>query len=78
MTDAPQRLAANFKLTDDWLKRYPRHELVALAEEAGLGRALVEDCGTLKEMRARILEHADVLHREGFVPKLVQFPELKA
>ena len=78
LTDAPQRLAANFKLTDDWLKRYPRHELVALAEEAGLGRALVEDCGTLKEMRARILEHADVLHREGFVPKLVQFPELKA
>ncbi len=74
ITDAPQRLAQNFKLTDAWLKRYPRHELVAIAEEAGLGRALVEDCGTLKEMRARILEHADALHRAGFVPKLVQFP----
>ena len=78
LTDAPQRLAASFTLTDDWLKRYPRHELVALAEEAGLGRALVEDCGTLKEMRARILEHADALHKEGFVPKLVQFPAPKA
>ena len=78
LTDAPQRLAASFKLTDDWLKRYPRPDLVALAEEAGLGRALVEDCGTLKEMRARILEHADALHKEGFVPKLVQFPALKA
>ncbi len=77
-TNANAALAQDFKLTDEWLKRYPRHELVALAEEAGLGRALVEDCGTLKEMRARILEHADALHREGFVPALVRFPEVKA
>ena len=41
----------------------------------GLGRALVEDCGTLKEMRARILEHADTLHKEGFVPKFVRFAD---
>lgn len=74
LTDAPQRLAKSFKLTDEWLKKYPRPDLVALAEEAGLGRALVEDCGTLKEMRARILEHADSLHAAGFVPRLVQFP----
>lgn len=74
LTDAPQRLAKSFKLTDEWLKKYPRPDLVALAEEAGLGRALVEDCGTLKEMRARILEHADTLHAAGFVPRLVQFP----
>nr|WP_246363273.1 ParB/RepB/Spo0J family partition protein [Deinococcus budaensis] len=75
LTDAPQRLAASFRLTDEWLKRYPRHELLALADEAGLGRALIEDCGTLKEMRARLLEHADRLHAEGFVPALVRFPE---
>lgn len=74
LTDAPQRLAKSFKLTDEWLKKYPRPDLVALAEEAGLGRALVEDCGTLKEMRARLLEHADSLHAAGFVPRLVQFP----
>lgn len=76
-TGADALLARNFKLTDEWLKRYPRHELVAVAEEAGLGRALVEDCGTLKEMRARILEHADTLHREGFVPRIVQFPAVQ-
>ncbi|WP_158679892.1 ParB N-terminal domain-containing protein [Deinococcus sp. NW-56] len=75
LTDAPQRLAASFRLTDEWLKRYPKHELLALADEAGLGRALIEDCGTLKEMRARLLEHADRLHTEGFVPALVRFPE---
>ncbi|MFC4636965.1 ParB N-terminal domain-containing protein [Deinococcus hohokamensis] len=74
LTDASQRLAKSFKLTDEWLKKYPRPDLVALAEEAGLGRALVEDCATLKEMRARILEHAERLYQEGFVPKLVQFP----
>ena len=74
LTDAPQRLARSFRLTDEWLKKYPRPDLLALAEEAGLGRALVEDCGTLKEMRARILEHADALHAAGFVPRLVQFP----
>lgn len=71
-------LAQQFKLTDEWLKRYPRHELVALAEEAGLGRALVEDCKTLKDMRGRILEHAEQLHKEGFVPRLVRFEEVKA
>lgn len=75
LTGANDYLANTFKLTDEWLKRYPRHELVALAEEAGLGRALVEDCGTLKEMRARILEHADTLHKEGFVPKFVRFAD---
>ncbi|MBZ9713784.1 ParB/RepB/Spo0J family partition protein [Deinococcus multiflagellatus] len=74
LTGAAAHLAQSFKLTDEWLKRYPRQDLVALAEEAGLGRALVEDCGTLKEMRARILEHADQLHAAGFVPRLVQFP----
>lgn len=74
-TGAQVRLTETFRLTDEWLRRYPRHELVALAEEAGLGRALVEDCGTLKEMRARILEHAERLHAEGFVPRLVRFPE---
>ena len=77
-TNANAYLQETFVLTDEWLKRYPRHELVALAEEAGLGRALVEDCSTLKEMRARILEHADALHREGFVPRLVQFPAVEA
>ncbi|WP_058980168.1 ParB/RepB/Spo0J family partition protein [Deinococcus grandis] len=76
-TGANTALARDFKLTDEWLKRYPRHELIALAEEAGLGRALVEDCSTLKEMRARILEHADALHREGFVPRIVQFPAVQ-
>ena len=75
LTGANDYLSSTFKLTDEWLKRYPRHELVALAEEAGLGRALVEDCGTLKEMRARILEHADTLHKEGFVPKFVRFAD---
>lgn len=71
--DSNSYLASTFKLTDEWLKRYPRHELVALAEEAGLGRALVEDCKTLKDMRGRILEHAEQLYKEGFVPKFVQF-----
>lgn len=73
--DADAYLAETFTLTDEWLKRYPRHELVALAEEAGLGRALVEDAKTLKEMRGRILEHAEKLRAEGFVPKMVRFPE---
>ena len=78
LTDASSLLARDFILTDEWLKRYPRHELVALAEETGLGRALIEDCATQKEMRARILEHAERLHADGFVPKLVRFPVGKA
>jgi ParB/RepB/Spo0J family partition protein len=77
LTGAASVLARDFTLTDEWLKRYPRHELVALAEEAGLGRALVEDCSTLKAMRGRILEHAQRLHAGGFVPRLVRFPEVK-
>jgi len=75
LTDAPRWLANSFTLTDEWLKRYPRGDLIKLAEEAGLGRALVEDCKTLKEMRGRILEHAERLHAEGFVPALLRFPE---
>lgn len=75
--DADTHLRQEFKFTDEWLKRYPRQELVALAEEAGLGRALVEDCTTQKEMRARLLEHAEQLHSEGFVPKFVRFDEVR-
>ncbi|CAM3469979.1 Putative chromosome-partitioning protein ParB [Deinococcus saxicola] len=78
LTNAPARLAQDFTLTDDWLKRYPRHELVALAEDAGLGRALVEDAKTAKEMRGRILEHAEQLHTGGYVPALLRFPESPA
>jgi len=77
-TDAASVLARSFTLTDEWLKRYPRADLIKLAEEAGLGRALVEDCKTQKEMRGRIMEHAERLHAEGFVPALVRFPKVKA
>ena len=78
LTDAPQRLAANFTLTDEWLKRYPRESLLALAREAGLELAPLEACKTQKEMRALIVEQAERLHREGFVPSLLRFPELPA
>ncbi|NTX99249.1 ParB/RepB/Spo0J family partition protein [Deinococcus sp. JMULE3] len=78
LTDAPQRLAANFTLSDEWLKRYPRESLLALAGEAGLELAPLEACKTQKEMRALIVEQADRLHREGFVPSLLRFPELPA
>ncbi|WP_158680079.1 ParB/RepB/Spo0J family partition protein [Deinococcus sp. NW-56] len=73
LTDANALIAEEFRLTDEWLKRYPREHLTTLAQEAGLGRAIVEDAPTLKEARARILEHADRLHAEGFVPALVRF-----
>ena len=74
LTDAPQRLAANFKLTDEWLKRYPREALLDLAREAGLELAPLEACKTQKEMRALIVEQAERLHRDGYVPSLLRFP----
>lgn len=73
-TGADALLARDFKLTDEWLKRYPRHELVALAKEAGLELVPLEACKTLKDMRALIVEQAERLHREGFVPSLLRFP----
>lgn len=78
LTDAPQRLAQAFTLTDEWLKRYPRADLLALAAEAGLDVDALGGLGTLKEMRGRIMEHAERLHEAGFVPALVRFPAPKA
>ena len=73
---APNRLAQDFVLTDAWLKRYPRAHLLALAKEAGLDADALAGLKTAKEIRGQILQDADRLHAEGFVPKLVQFPTI--
>ena len=78
LTDAPAQLAQDFVLTDASLKRYPRAHLLALAKEAGLDAKLLAGLKTAKEIRGQILQDAERLHSEGFVPKLVQFPKVKA
>ena len=76
LVDAPAQLAENFKLTDAWLKRYPREHLLALAGEAGLGFERLSLLKTAKDIREQILQDAERLHTEGFVPALVQFPTI--
>lgn len=72
--DASAHLRKTFVLTDQWLKRYPRRELLALAREAGLEVEPLEGLKTAKEIRGRILEHADELHARLFVPVFAHFP----
>lgn len=65
------------KLTDEHLKAYPRDRLVELAKDAGL-QYIVDNAArypTNTALRGAILEMADELHRDGYVPPICRFPE---
>lgn len=72
---AQTKLAEEFELTQEYLAAYPQGELVKLAEEAGLDSGPIRAAKTGKEARARVLEQAKALHRQGFLPALLRFTQ---
>lgn len=66
-------IASTFVLTDEHLKRYPREHLVELAGDAGMDVDALGLVKTGKEIRGRILQKAEQLKAEGFIPRILRF-----
>lgn len=71
--NANAAIASTFTLTDEHLKRYPREQLVELAGDAGMDVDALGLVKTAKEIRTRILQKAEQLKGEGFIPRILRF-----
>lgn len=71
--NANAAIAKTFTLTDEHLKRYPREQLVELAGDAGMDVDALGLVKTAKEIRTRILQKAEQLKGEGFIPRILRF-----